>query len=65
MDRRLRSVCETLEKATLQARDATRSAELALERVVRPGTMLANKPIPVVGGVELPQTIHFVGDTAK
>ena len=59
MDKGLKTICDDLEKATVRAKDATRSAELALERVVGPGTMLAIKPVPVVDGVELPQIITF------
>lgn len=60
MPDRYRDLCREVDVASTALADATRSAEKALEVAGTPTrTMRAIKPIDVVDGVELPQTIVF------
>ena len=59
MTDRYRDLCRQVDTDTRALGDAMKSVEKALDRVVPEAALLANKPTPVVEGVELPQTIVF------
>ncbi len=56
MDKELRGVCDDLERATLQARDATRTLSRRLKKI---------GPTPVIDGKDVPGTVVFTDDPAK